>query len=75
MGGRYRSKLLSSLERALWEDFERELDLTLRVAVLLALEYSRPAIAETLGVTAGEVRAAVRRLREVAPGLDRGADL
>ncbi len=75
MGGRYRSGLLRALERALREDFERELDLTLRVAVLLALELSRPAIAKVLGVTAGDVRAAIRRLREVAPGLDRDAGL
>lgn len=61
----------AELRRALELEAAREIELTLKVAVLLALELSRPAIAKTLGVTAGEVRGAVRRLKRVAPRLDR----
>jgi hypothetical protein len=48
-----------------------DIDLALRVAVLVQIELSQPAIAERLGVPVADVKAAIRRLREVAPALER----
>jgi DNA-directed RNA polymerase specialized sigma24 family protein len=48
-----------------------EVDPAMKVAVLLDLGIPQQAIAERLGVGLGDVKRAVRRLREVAPQLER----
>jgi len=57
----YQSVFLATLQRAL-----REVELALRVAVLVAAARPHVTIAQTLGVSVREVRAAARRLERVA---------
>lgn len=53
------------------EDAAAEVETALKVAVLKNQEVPQAEIAERLGITAGEVRAAVKRLGKIAERIDR----
>lgn len=53
------------------EEYEREMNTTLRVAVMLADERPREQIAGRLGLSRAEVDAAVGRLERVVHRIDR----
>jgi hypothetical protein len=58
-----------SLRRALEADAQTEIEFAVRVGVLLALDHSRGESAAKLSAGPREVRAAIERLRRVAPAL------
>lgn len=66
------SAFLAGLRRALLADFERELVLSLKVAVLQASGYRRSEIARMLGAAPAAMRAAETRVKRAAERLDHG---
>ena len=67
------SSFLRSLWRPLRDESDREIDLAMKVALLLHHEIPQAAIAERLNVPLSEVKSAVKRLRKVGDRIDRGA--
>jgi hypothetical protein len=65
------SSFLRGLERALAEDAEEEIQVLLKVAVLVATGHSHREVGERLELTPAQIRSAVGRLRRVSPGFDR----
>jgi hypothetical protein len=66
------SPFLLSLRKGLLEDFESELLLSCRVAVLQAAGYRRSEIARRLTATPAQLRVAYARVDRVAERLDHG---
>jgi hypothetical protein len=64
-----------SLHRALRADVSADVELALRVGVLVAAGYTRARIARMLGVHARDMALPLERLKRVAPLLDRDDDL
>jgi Mn-dependent DtxR family transcriptional regulator len=54
------------------EEARYEVDLALKVAVLTHHEVPRAEIAERLNISPSQVKAAIGRLRKIAPQLERG---
>lgn len=67
------SAFLRSLWRPLRDEADREIDLAMKVALLLHHEIPQAEIAERLKVPLSEVKAAVKRLRKVGDRIDRDA--
>jgi hypothetical protein len=67
-----RSPLLRGVRRAVLQDFEAELALCERVAVLLGAGFKRTEIVRMLATTPGKVKAAEYRLRRAVEILDQG---
>lgn len=68
------SVFLASLRRALLDDFEDELVLASKVAVLQASGYRRSEIARMLGASPAALRLAEQRVKRAAEHLDLGDD-
>lgn len=68
------SVFLSRLRRALLEDFETELILASKVAVLSAAGYRRSEIARMLDAPPAQLRLAELRVKKAAERLDLGDD-
>lgn len=66
------SAFLRSLRRALLEDFEAELVLACKIAVLSAAGYRRAEIARVLNAPQASLRAAELRVKRAADRLDAG---
>lgn len=64
-----------ALRRALIADAQSEVQLALKVGVLVTLGVSRAEIARQLGVADRDLRVTFERLKRVAPLLDRDSDL
>lgn len=69
-----RSAFLRSLRHAILSDFEPELRLACRVAVLQAAGYRRSDIARMLDVTPAALRIAEQRVKRASEQLDHGDD-
>jgi DNA-directed RNA polymerase specialized sigma24 family protein len=65
---------LQLLNRELLDDARREVEIALKVAVLVRLELPQPEIAARLGISVGDVKQAVNRLRRIADRIDRDHD-
>lgn len=65
------SSFLRTVRAALWEDAQREIELALKAALLLEHDVPRGEIAERLGVTAEEARAAIKRAQWARGQLER----
>jgi transcriptional regulator len=68
------SPFLAALRRALLDDFEVELELSCKVAVLQAAGYRRSEIARILDATPAALRSAIGRVEKAAARLDAGRD-
>jgi hypothetical protein len=67
------SSFLRTVRAALWADAQREIELALKAALLLEHDVPRGEIAERLGVTAEEARAAIKRAQWARAELERDA--
>jgi hypothetical protein len=63
---------LRQLYGPLFEDAQAEVEVTLKVAVAIRAEMPRAEIAERLGVTPADVRAAVKRLQGISDRIEIG---
>jgi hypothetical protein len=68
--GRPASPFLRELCRALAHDARAEVEMAAKVGTLLALGHSQAEIAYSLDISQAEIRAAVKRLRRVAPQIE-----
>lgn len=65
------SSFLRTVRAALWADAQRELELALKAALLLEHRVPRGEIADRLGITAEEARAAIKRAQWARGQLER----
>jgi len=70
-----RRRRIRELHRALLVDVQADVDVALKVGVLLSAGYPRARIARVLGVHARDMALPLERLERVAPLLDRGDEL
>jgi hypothetical protein len=70
-----RQRRLRELHRALAADARADVDLAVKVGVLVALGYPRAHVARTLDLSAKDVALPLQRLERVAKSLDRDDEL
>ena len=66
---------LRELHRAVAADVQADVDVALKIGVLVAAGYTRAHIARILGMDARDMLLPLERLKRIAPLLDRDAEL